>query len=108
MATAAQTAKSPIAKNGHSKSNGSARSIANGRDSERALLGALRSLGRGDFSVRLTGNNVSAEVAEAFNDVASFSGRLVRELQRISQVVGRDGRLAQRVTLSGSQGDWAT
>src|SRR5579875_1338816 len=89
---------------------------ANGRTGQKGdrnggadvLRSALRSLAKGDFSVRLASGVADAELIEAFNDVASLNARLVRELQRISQVVGRDGRLAQRVSLPGAVGDWTT
>ena len=110
MATATVTArKGPNGKgtNG-ARASRPTRSELNGTNGEKALLAALRSLGRGNFSARLSSQDLPADVAEAFNDVAQLSGRLVRELQRISQVVGRDGRLAQRVSLPGALGDWAT
>ena len=42
---------------------------------------------------------VAGKVAEAFNEVVELNERLVGELERISQVVGKAGRLNQRATL---------
>ncbi|MBV8601090.1 MAG: HAMP domain-containing protein, partial [Candidatus Eremiobacteraeota bacterium] len=102
-----KTAKKPAATNGARtvSRNGS----KHGRlTDERDLLLALRTLGKGEFSVRLPASAASPDIVDAFNDVATMNARLMHELQRISQVVGRDGRLARRVALPGAVGDWQT
>ena len=96
---AKSSASSPSRANG-AKSNGHGSNGAANRE----VLSALRALGRGDFAF---GEHHEPDLAEAFNDVATLNARLVRELQRISQTVGRDGRLAQRVSVSGAVGDWS-
>ena len=66
----------------------------------RQLLSALDAFKKGDFSVRLSANGgMAGKVAEAFNEVVELNERLVGELERISQVVGKAGRLNQRATL---------
>src|SRR3954470_14525986 len=64
------------------------------------LLAALNAFKKGDFSVRLDfgENGVSKKVADAFNDVLDRNEQLVGELERISQVVGKAGRLTQRAS----------
>jgi HAMP domain-containing protein/signal transduction histidine kinase/DNA-binding response OmpR family regulator len=68
----------------------------------------LNSLKKGDFSVRLDlgGDGLAGKVADAFNDVMDLNGRLARELERISQVVGKEGRLTQRASLGEVGGSW--
>jgi methyl-accepting chemotaxis protein len=74
----------------------------------RQLLSALDAFKKGDFSVRLTESaGVAGKVAEAFNEVVELNERLVGELERISQVVGKAGRLNQRATLGDVGGSWA-
>jgi HAMP domain-containing protein/CheY-like chemotaxis protein len=75
----------------------------------RALLDGLRDLRDGDFGVRLTGSSdpFMADIATAFNDVASRNERMTRELRRISDTVGRQGVMTARATLEGMPGDWA-
>src|SRR5215510_409658 len=75
----------------------------------RQLLQALNAFKKGDFSVRLDfgGDGLSARVADAFNEVLELNDRLVGELERISQVVGKAGRLTQRATLGDVGGSWA-
>ncbi len=72
------------------------------------LLRSLRAFRKGDFTVRmpldLTG--VAGEVAEAFNDVAELTQGLARELDRVAQAVGKEGRIRERAQLAGS-GGWA-
>jgi len=74
----------------------------------RQLLAALRAFRKGDFSTRLpaTGNGVPAEIADAFNECIELNERLAQELERVSIVVGRDGRIAQRASLGNVGGSW--
>src|SRR6188472_924962 len=75
----------------------------------RQLLAALNAFKKGDFSVRLDfgENGVARKVADAFNDVIELNEQLVGELERISQVVGKAGRLTQRASLGDVGGSWA-
>ena len=74
----------------------------------RALLAALRSFRRGDFSARLPLDlpGIDGEIAEAFNDCIELNARLAQELQRTSTTVGREGRIAQRASLGEVRGAW--
>ncbi|WP_433389209.1 HAMP domain-containing protein [Micromonospora sp. KLBMP9576] len=77
-----------------------------------ALLGelteALRRIGRGDLKVRLPRRAGQAgEVADAFNEVVSLQERQYLDLRRISRIVGRDGRLTERLDDEGLDGSWA-
>ena len=64
----------------------------------RQLVGALRSLRRGDFSIRLPDDlpGVDAEIALLFNEVASLSEEMTEEFERLSKVVGKEGKITQR------------
>ena len=62
------------------------------------LTDALHRVRRGDFKVRLPRrNDVGAAVVDAFNDVVSQQERQTRDLVRISRIVGREGRLTERL-----------
>jgi len=76
----------------------------------RRLLAALRALRRGDFTARLPPeqSGVAGGIAEAFNDVAELLETSTGELERIGRVVGKEGKIAQRATLPGATGGWAT
>jgi len=72
------------------------------------LLAVLRALKKGDFTARLPldRSGIAGDIAEAFNNCAEINQRLVLELQRVSAVVGKDGRLNQRASLGEAGGDW--
>jgi len=75
-----------------------------------ALLGVLNTFRRGDFSVRLpvTWKGVNAKIADSFNAIAEMNESMSDELTRISRVVGREGRIDERVSLGEAvRGDWA-
>ncbi len=86
-------------------SNGSASTVA--ENTKRQLLSALRAVGRGDFTVKLptTWEGIDGDIAEAFNEVVTMDARMLREFERISTVVGHDGRLGQRADVQ-APGSW--
>ncbi len=76
---------------------------------EKLLLVALTSLQRGDLSVRLPVHwtGVSGKIADAYNGLAEMIAKHTDEIDRISRVVGKNGRLNQRMPLAGQSGFWA-
>jgi CheY-like chemotaxis protein/HAMP domain-containing protein/signal transduction histidine kinase len=81
----------------------------NGQFDAKRLLVALKTLKKGDFSVRLPIEEtvVGAAIAEAFNDVADLLENDTRETARIAMVVGKEGRITQRANLGAAAGAWA-
>jgi HAMP domain-containing protein/signal transduction histidine kinase/CheY-like chemotaxis protein len=73
-----------------------------------ALLTALTALKKGDFSVRLPldWTGVAGKVADTFNDVIELNERMAHELDRISRVVGKEGKINQRASLGAVSGSW--
>jgi HAMP domain-containing protein/signal transduction histidine kinase/CheY-like chemotaxis protein len=73
------------------------------------LLDALTRLKKGDFRVRLTPGRrgVDRRIAKAFNDVVLRNRLMSVELARLSQLVGKEGRISERARLEGAQGSWA-
>src|SRR5436190_4981022 len=82
-----------------------------GGDAEQALAElteALIRLERGDFKVRLRRRGgADTEVGERFNAVVGILERRNRELLRISRVVGREGRMTERLDEESFDGHWA-
>jgi signal transduction histidine kinase/HAMP domain-containing protein/ActR/RegA family two-component response regulator len=76
---------------------------------EAVLLTVLADVKRGDFSVRmpLTLTGVPGKIADTLNDVISANQTLGDELARVSRVVGKEGKLSQRVALRGSDRVWS-
>ncbi|HWK74344.1 MAG TPA: response regulator [Povalibacter sp.] len=75
----------------------------------RDILKALRSLKRGDFSVRLPEDlpDIDGEIASAFNEVVELNDSMAREFERLSAMVGREGKISERARLPGATGRWA-
>nr|WP_236599890.1 HAMP domain-containing protein [Ramlibacter alkalitolerans] len=74
------------------------------------MLSALMAFAGGDFSVRLPSDwsGVDARIAEAFNQSISNADRITCEAARLSNTVGKEGRLTQRISAPGAVGSWAT
>src|SRR5436305_93869 len=74
-----------------------------------AILVALAALKKGDFGVRLpvTFTSTEGKVADAFNDVAELLSGTTRDLSRVSHVVGKEGKINERLSISGATGSWA-
>jgi len=71
------------------------------------LLTSLELLRDGDFRVRLARRTGRAgEVADRFNDVAAQLQGGNLELRKISRLVGREGRMTDRLAEEGLQGAW--
>ncbi|ACL61140.1 HAMP domain-containing protein [Methylobacterium nodulans] len=72
------------------------------------LLAALQAMRAGDFSVRLPGNLTgrSGKVADTFNEIVAANERMAGQIERVGQVVGREGRTRTRVRFDLSQGAW--
>ena len=72
------------------------------------LLKTLMAFKKGDFSQRLptewTGE--AGKIADTLNDIMELNDQTTKELERVSRVVGRDGKITQRATLAGAQGSW--
>ncbi|GHH96057.1 histidine kinase [Streptomyces capillispiralis] len=74
------------------------------------LMGALVAMRDGNFRKRLTvtGDGVMAEIAAVFNEVADRNLHLTGELARVRRMVGREGKLTERLETGASEGSWAT
>ena len=74
----------------------------------RQILTALRAFRRGDFSVRLqnTYDGIDSEVADTFNEIVELNDQLAREFERLSRVVGKDGRIGKRGHVRNATGSW--
>jgi len=78
--------------------------------SRRELISALRKLRRGDFSVRMPeeGTDADVELATLFNEVVSLNQQMTGEFERVSRVVGKEGKIGQRAKVTGATGGWET
>ena len=74
----------------------------------RELLHALQAMRVGDFSVRMPGHQTGlmGKVADTFNEIVAANQRMAKQLERVGQVVGREGKTRQRVRFGLSEGAW--
>ncbi|MDF2458628.1 MAG: sensor hybrid histidine kinase, partial [Nitrospira sp.] len=73
------------------------------------ILKVMVAYRNGDFSVRLpaTWTGVLGKMSDTMNDILSVSQRRAEEVVRISRVVGKEGRLRQRLSVPGVTGGWS-
>jgi HAMP domain-containing protein/signal transduction histidine kinase/CheY-like chemotaxis protein len=97
--------KAPLTK----KTRQGNRAASNGTDFDTSqLLSALMAFKRGDFSARLPDDwtGIAGKIADTFNDVIRTNQRMTQELERIVRVVGKEGRITQRASLSDVSESW--
>ncbi len=72
------------------------------------LLSALQAMRVGDFSVRLPGDRlgIAGKIADTFNDIVAANQRMAQQLDRVGEVVGREGKTRHRVKFGLSGGAW--
>ncbi|WP_328395727.1 HAMP domain-containing protein [Streptomyces sp. NBC_00390] len=93
-------------KGGRSRSNGTTEVDTAALNRLRAALMSMRD---GNFRRRLTvsGDGVMAEIAAVFNEVADRNLHLTGELARVRRMVGREGKLTERLETGACEGSWA-
>ena len=74
----------------------------------KALLQVLTAVKRGDFSVRLPAGwtGINGKIADTLNDILDLLADSATEMDRVSRVVGKEGRLTQRATPPAAGGAW--
>src|SRR5207244_1781959 len=78
-------------------------------DSRQDLLHALQAMRSGDFSARMSGDQlgIDGKIADTFNEIIAANQRMAQQLERVGQVVGREGKTRQRVRFGLASGSWA-
>jgi HAMP domain-containing protein/signal transduction histidine kinase/CheY-like chemotaxis protein len=74
----------------------------------RQVLRVLAAMKKGDFSARLPmeWTGLAGKVADTFNDLAEQMENSTAELNRISRVVGKEGKLTERLAASETSAGW--
>ncbi len=84
--------------------------VNNGNGSIEAtqLLSLLNSMKKGNFSVRMPINQVgiAGKIADTLNEILELNEKMAKEFERISLVVGKEGKTTQRASLGGAGGSW--
>jgi HAMP domain-containing protein/CheY-like chemotaxis protein/signal transduction histidine kinase len=73
------------------------------------LLMTLLRFRDGDFDVRLASDftGLEGKIADVFNEILAVSARRADEISRVCRVVGKEGKLKQRMHVPGAVGGWA-
>ena len=74
----------------------------------RMLLAALHAVADGDFSVRLPGHwtGLDGKISDRFNEIVASNQQMARELARVGEVVGKQGKTQQRVRFPRAIAAW--
>ncbi len=75
------------------------------------LLDALRAARDGDLTVRVSpdaADGLTSQMAIAFNGLVERSEAVLKEIDRVSRVLGREGRVDERATTGQVGGQWAS
>jgi HAMP domain-containing protein/signal transduction histidine kinase/CheY-like chemotaxis protein len=72
------------------------------------LLKTLVAFKKGDFSARLPGEwtGEAGKIADTLNEIIELSEKTAKELERVSRVVGKEGKIVHRSTVPGASGSW--
>jgi len=72
------------------------------------VLVALVAARSGDFTVRLPADwvGLNGRIADAFNDLVSSNQMMAKELERLSRVVGKEGKVQNRASFKVGEGSW--
>src|SRR5438874_1234206 len=77
-------------------------------DFERLLLRTLAAVKKGDFSARMpvefTGT--AGKISDTLNEIIEMQERTNKEIERVSKVVGKEGKLNQRAQIPNASGSW--
>src|ERR1700756_67042 len=78
------------------------------RRERKDLLRTLEAFEQGDFAARAPLGQSRSPVVRALNNVIGMNERVADELERVSRVVGKEGKLMERAALKSGRGSWAT
>ncbi len=79
------------------------------RQQLRSLLGTVKAVRSGDFSVRmpLAEEGIVSEIGEVLNDIIELNENMANEFLRVRNTVGLEGRMNERVMMGSVKGAWS-
>ncbi|MFZ4699857.1 MAG: HAMP domain-containing protein, partial [Candidatus Methylumidiphilus sp.] len=89
-----------------------AHTIPGGKDGEldsKLLLSTLIDFRRGDFSKRMPCDwvGVNGKIADTLNEIIDMAERTTGDFERVSEVVGKAGKVNARLSIADLHGSWA-
>jgi len=85
-----------------------ARELEDLRRERKDLLRTLEAFEQGHFAARAPLGPSRSPVVRALNNVIGMNERVADELERVSRVVGKEGKLMERAALKSGRGSWGT
>jgi signal transduction histidine kinase/HAMP domain-containing protein/ActR/RegA family two-component response regulator len=84
------------------------RTAATDKFDAETLLRVISAVKTGDFSARMPVHwtGVAGKAADGLNDIIGANQALCAELERVSRVVGKEGKLSQRMSFKGTDQVW--
>lgn len=73
------------------------------------LLRALQRFRDGDFNARMPSDltGIEGKIADVFNEILAVGARRSSEVTRVCMLVGKEGKLKQRMSVPAATGGWA-
>jgi len=74
----------------------------------RQLLQVLMAVKRGDFTIRMPDDwaGINGKIADTLNEIIEISRRVSQECAQIGRVVGKEGKISQRINFEPGLGSW--
>ena len=85
--------------------------VSKDKDQLRQILQMVKGIRAGDFSVRLNSDfndSLLADIAEVLNDINEMNATMSQELVRVGKIVGKEGKMTERVSIGSIKGAWST
>jgi len=77
---------------------------------DQELLRVLTDVKNGNFTVRMPINQVglSGKICDTLNDIVSLNEKMMAEFTRAGNIIGKQGKLTQRIEVPLAKGSWST
>jgi HAMP domain-containing protein/signal transduction histidine kinase/DNA-binding response OmpR family regulator len=74
------------------------------------LLKVLMEVKNGNFSVRMPIDEIglNGKICDTLNDIISLNERMMYEFTKAGNIIGKQGKLTQRIEVPNAKGSWAT
>ncbi|HEY3238457.1 MAG TPA: HAMP domain-containing protein, partial [Acidimicrobiia bacterium] len=110
MATTLETSQATTRRTATARASATRNGGVTDADALQEVLAALAAAADGDFSIRLSTRKgtVVGQIAARYNELVEMNARMAKELARVGRVIGREGRMTERMDLGAAKGAWAS
>src|ERR1700759_11425 len=95
----------PFATNGNGKNH-----VSSEQEDYKMILHVLTEVKKGNFKVRMPIDKygVQGKVYDTLNDIISLNEQMMLEFTRAGNIIGKEGKLTQRIESPSAKGSWGT